>query len=138
MQLVGKLTEADLNDVQKDTSSRAPTPAALLKLLARGFALLMGVASIAAIAIVGALSVAFYGLTKLLGKIPPLRVAYQFLSRTYDNVIDRLGQKVLRDSRDGDDPEALGNAAGAELLALGGDEILDAVYGRGIGVPPQL
>lgn len=100
MQLVGKLTEADLNDVQKDTSSRASAPAALLKLAARGFALLMGVASIAAIAIVGALSVTFYGLAKLLGKIPPLRIAYQFLSRTYDNFIDWLGKKVLRDTRD--------------------------------------
>jgi hydroxymethylbilane synthase len=47
------------------------------------------------------------------------------------------GSKLLRDSRDGTDPERLGNEAGASLLAQGGDEILEAVYGRGIAVPPQ-
>jgi len=47
------------------------------------------------------------------------------------------GSKLLRDSRDGDDPEALGNAAGAALLARGGDAILEAVYVRGLAVPPQ-
>ncbi|HUO17812.1 MAG TPA: hydroxymethylbilane synthase, partial [Verrucomicrobiae bacterium] len=52
-------------------------------------------------------------------------------------VADPDGSKVLRDSRDGDDPEKLGNAAGAALLARGGDEILEAVYGRGLAVPPQ-
>jgi fatty acid desaturase len=36
----------------------------------------------------------------LFEKIRPLRQAYEFLSRTYDRVLDRLGQKVLRDSRD--------------------------------------
>jgi len=52
-------------------------------------------------------------------------------------VADPDGSKVLRDSRDGDDPEELGNAAGAALLARGGDAILEAVYGRGLAVPPQ-
>ena len=52
-------------------------------------------------------------------------------------VADPDGSKVLRDSRDGDDPEALGNAAGEALLARGGDQILEAVYGRGLAVPPQ-
>jgi hydroxymethylbilane synthase len=47
------------------------------------------------------------------------------------------GSKVLRDSRDGDNPEQLGNDAGAALLARGGDQILEAVYGRGLAVPPQ-
>jgi hydroxymethylbilane synthase len=49
------------------------------------------------------------------------------------------GSKLLRESRDGDlnNPEALGNAVGKTLLARGGDEILDAVYGRGLAVPPQ-
>jgi hydroxymethylbilane synthase len=49
------------------------------------------------------------------------------------------GSKLLRDSRDGniDDPEKLGNAAGAALLARGGDQILAAVYSRGLAVPPQ-
>lgn len=52
-------------------------------------------------------------------------------------VADPDGTKLLRDSRDGDDPEQLGNAAGAALLERGGDAILEAVYGRGLAVPPQ-
>ena len=52
-------------------------------------------------------------------------------------VADPDGSKLLRDSRDGDDPEKLGNAAGAALLVRGGDQILEAVYGRGIAVPPR-
>jgi porphobilinogen deaminase len=52
-------------------------------------------------------------------------------------VADPDGSKLLRDSRDGEDPEELGKAAGAELLKRGGDEILEAVYGRGLAVPPQ-
>jgi len=52
-------------------------------------------------------------------------------------VADPDGSKVLRDSRDGDDPERLGNEAGAALLARGGDAILEAVYGRGLAVPQQ-
>jgi hydroxymethylbilane synthase len=52
-------------------------------------------------------------------------------------VADPDGTKVLRDSRDGTDPEKLGNAAGEALLARGGDAILEAVYGRGLAVPPQ-
>jgi hydroxymethylbilane synthase len=52
-------------------------------------------------------------------------------------VADPDGTKLLRDSRDGDDPEKVGNEAGAALLARGGDKILEAVYGRGLAVPPQ-
>lgn len=52
-------------------------------------------------------------------------------------VADPDGSRVLRDSRDGSDPEKLGNAAGAALLERGGDQILEAVYGRGLAVPPQ-
>jgi hydroxymethylbilane synthase len=52
-------------------------------------------------------------------------------------VADPDGSKLLRDSRDGDDPEKLGSDAGAALLARGGDAILEAVYGRGLAVPPQ-
>jgi hydroxymethylbilane synthase len=52
-------------------------------------------------------------------------------------VADPDGSKVLRDSRDGDDPEEVGNAAGAALLGRGGDQILEVVYGRGLAVPPQ-
>ena len=52
-------------------------------------------------------------------------------------VADPNGNKLLRDSRDGDDPEQLGNDAGSALLSRGGDEILEAVYGRGLTTPPQ-
>lgn len=52
-------------------------------------------------------------------------------------VADPDGSRVLRDSRDGTDPEQLGNDAGEALLARGGDQILEAVYGRGLAVPPQ-
>jgi hydroxymethylbilane synthase len=55
-------------------------------------------------------------------------------------VADPDGSKLLRESRDGDldAPEALGNTVGKILLRRGGDEILEAVYGRGLAVPPQL
>lgn len=53
-------------------------------------------------------------------------------------VADPDGSKVLRDARDGDDPQKLGSEAAASLLSRGGDEILAAVYGRGLAVPPQL
>ena len=52
-------------------------------------------------------------------------------------VADPNGSKILRDSRDGDDPEQLGNDAGAALLNKGGDAILAAVYSRGLAIPPQ-
>jgi hydroxymethylbilane synthase len=52
-------------------------------------------------------------------------------------VADPDGSKLLRDSRDGTDPEKVGNEAGAALLSRGGDKILEAVYGRGLAVPPQ-
>jgi hydroxymethylbilane synthase len=52
-------------------------------------------------------------------------------------VADPDGTKLLRDSRDGSDPVRLGNEAGASLLKRGSDAILEAVYGRGLAVPPQ-
>src|SRR6202166_1733636 len=54
-------------------------------------------------------------------------------------VADRDGSKLLRESRDENlnDPEELGSAVGKTLLGRGGDEILDAVHGRGLAVPPQ-
>jgi hydroxymethylbilane synthase len=39
------------------------------------------------------------------------------------------GTRILRESRTGDDPLAVGEAAGEALLARGGAEILDEVYG---------
>jgi hydroxymethylbilane synthase len=52
-------------------------------------------------------------------------------------VADPDGSKVLRESRDGDDPVQLGESVGETLLQRGGDAILDAVYGQGIAVPQQ-
>ena len=47
------------------------------------------------------------------------------------------GSVVLRESREGTDPVALGEAMGESLLHRGGDAILEAVYGSGIAVPQQ-
>ena len=47
------------------------------------------------------------------------------------------GSKILRESRDGDDPETLGSEVGETLLRRGGDAILEEVYGNGIAVPQQ-
>jgi hydroxymethylbilane synthase len=47
------------------------------------------------------------------------------------------GSVVLRESREGTDPVALGEAMGESLLHRGGDAILEAVYGNGIAVPQQ-
>jgi hydroxymethylbilane synthase len=54
-------------------------------------------------------------------------------------VADPDGSKLLRESLDGNlhDPEGLGSAVGETLLNRGGDEILEAVYGRGLAIPPQ-
>jgi len=47
------------------------------------------------------------------------------------------GSKVLRESRDGRDPVELGESVGETLLARGGEEILELVYGQGLAVPQQ-
>ncbi len=60
----------------------------------------MALGSIAAVSLMGVLSFGCYGAAKLLGRVRPLRDGYQFLSRAYDRFIERLGQKILRDSRD--------------------------------------
>jgi hydroxymethylbilane synthase len=52
-------------------------------------------------------------------------------------VADPDGSRVLRDSRDGDDPEEIGREASSALRARGGDQILEAVYARGLALPPQ-
>jgi fatty acid desaturase len=71
-----------------------------LRFLFRSWAVLMGLASTIAALPVAALSFGSYGLALLLGRVRPLRVAYEFVSRGYDRVLARLGQKVLRDPRD--------------------------------------
>jgi fatty acid desaturase len=60
----------------------------------------MGLASAAAALAVAGLSFGCYGAVMFLGKVSPLRDASEYLSRAYDRVLERLGQKVLRDSRD--------------------------------------
>jgi fatty acid desaturase len=64
------------------------------------FAVLMGLASMLAVLPVAVLSFGCYGVAQLLGRVPPLRDAYEFFSRMYDRILDRLGQKILRDPRD--------------------------------------
>ena len=64
------------------------------------WAVLLGLASAVAAVPVAILSFGCYGAAQLLGKIRPVRDAYEFLSRAYDRVLERVGQKVLRDSRD--------------------------------------
>jgi fatty acid desaturase len=104
MHLAGKLAEADLNDAPKDARSSTDDSAKSLraqsKLALRWFSVPVALASIAAVTLVAVPSLGFYAAATLLGKIRPLRDAYQFLSRTYDQLLDRLGQKVLRDPRD--------------------------------------
>lgn len=47
------------------------------------------------------------------------------------------GSLVLRESRDGDDPETLGSEVGETLLRRGGDAILQEVYGQNLVAPQQ-
>jgi fatty acid desaturase len=103
-QFIGKLTAEDLNQLQENTRSstywHALNPAAVSKFLVRALAVLVALASVAAVSIVATLSFGCYGAAMLLGRIGPLRDAYQFLSRAYVRFISRLGQEVLRDHRD--------------------------------------
>src|SRR6202046_5067351 len=71
-----------------------------LRFLFRSWAVLMGLASTVAALPVAALSFGSYGVALLLGKVRPLRASYEFVSRAYDRVLGRLGEKVLRDPRD--------------------------------------
>ncbi|MGC2767375.1 MAG: fatty acid desaturase [Candidatus Acidiferrum sp.] len=71
-----------------------------LVFLLQFFAVLMGLASAIAALPVAVLSFGTYGVALWLGKIPPVRATYEFLSRSYDSLLARLGQKILRDPRD--------------------------------------
>ncbi|MFY9801966.1 MAG: fatty acid desaturase [Candidatus Acidiferrales bacterium] len=101
---VGKLAESDLNSAVSTTGANAYWPAlsfgAIPRLAAQCVAVIVAVASIAAVAMVGVLSFGLYALALALERVRPLRDAYQFLSRTYDRLIERLAEKVLRDPRD--------------------------------------
>jgi fatty acid desaturase len=61
---------------------------------------LIALASTGAISLVALLSFGGDGAARILGRVGPLRNAYQFLSRAYDRLLDQLGQEVLQDSRD--------------------------------------
>ena len=69
-------------------------------ILLRAFAYVVAVASTIAVLVVAVLSIGFYAVVMPLGKVPPLRDAYQFFSRAYDGILAHLGQKILRDPRD--------------------------------------
>jgi fatty acid desaturase len=71
-----------------------------LRFLFRWWAVLMGVASTVAALSIVALSFGCYGAAMFLGKVRPLRDAYEFLSQAYDRIIERLGKEVLQDPRD--------------------------------------
>jgi hydroxymethylbilane synthase len=47
------------------------------------------------------------------------------------------GSKVLRETGEGSEPAAVGEAVGEALLRCGGAAILEEVYGKGIAVPQQ-
>ena len=47
------------------------------------------------------------------------------------------GSKLLRESREGNDPEKLGAEVGHTLLRRGGEAILEQVYGKGFALPSQ-
>jgi fatty acid desaturase len=68
--------------------------------LFRWLAVPMGLASMAAALPVAALSFGCYGAAMLLKRVRPLCDTYEFLSRAYDRVLDRLGREVLQDPRD--------------------------------------
>jgi len=71
-----------------------------LLFLLQGCALLLGIASILGALPILAVSFGAYLLALPLGRISPLRAAYAFVSRQYDRLVERIGQKVLRDQRD--------------------------------------
>jgi fatty acid desaturase len=120
MQIAGKVGAAELDDVRSRVSGDARSdvrsgvqsgvrvarlPPALsvgaqFRAAFRWLAVLTAVASIVAVLLVGAISMGCYAVTALLAKIRPLREAYELVSGVYDRLIDRLGQKVLRDARD--------------------------------------
>jgi hydroxymethylbilane synthase len=47
------------------------------------------------------------------------------------------GTRILRETRDGTDPQQLGSEVGETLLRRGGDAILEEVYGEGFALPQQ-
>jgi len=68
--------------------------------LFRWLAVPMGLASMAAALPVALLSFGCSGVAMLFRRVRPLRDTYEFLSRAYDRILDRLGKEVLLDPRD--------------------------------------
>ncbi|MFZ0522999.1 MAG: fatty acid desaturase [Candidatus Acidiferrales bacterium] len=101
---VGKFAEAELSGVAEAARAKTYWPAlsvrAIPEFAARCAAVIVALASIAAVAMVGVFSFGLYGVAEILGKARPLRSAYELLSHAYDRFIDRLGHVVLRDPRD--------------------------------------
>jgi fatty acid desaturase len=60
----------------------------------------IALASTGAISLVALLSFGACGAAMILGRVGPLRDAYQLFSRTYDRLLDQIGREVLQDSRD--------------------------------------
>lgn len=55
-----------------------------------------------------------------------------------DGVVARPdGSELVRESRDGEDPQKLGSDVGDALLRKGGDAILEEVYGQAVATPQQ-
>ena len=104
MILTHKLAAENLNGIRRSKRSKtywhALRHAAITKLLFRTLAVVVALASIAAVSLVTSLSFGAYGIAILLGRIRPLRDAYQSLSYAYERFIDWLGQEILRDPRD--------------------------------------
>jgi hypothetical protein len=80
-----------------------------------GLGIPIALASLVAIAPVALLSFGSYGAAAILGKIRPLRGAYESISGAWDRLLDRIGQKILRDPRD---TPALRLAISLSLTAL--------------------
>lgn len=101
---VGKFAEAGLGGVEQAARAKAYWPAlswrAIPDFAARCVAVIVALASVAAVAMVGVFSFGFYGAGEILGKVQPLRRLHESLSHAYGRFIEQLGEKVLRDPRD--------------------------------------
>ena len=104
MQIAGKADAAELNGARSGAGAATHRPSlsvgAQFRAAFRWFAVLAAVASIVAVGLVAVISLGCYAAAALLGKIRPLREAYQFLSHSYDRLLERLGQTILCDARD--------------------------------------
>src|SRR5260370_42664920 len=91
-QIVAHGGEMEIDNPEIGAASMAMSFGAKPKflLLFQWFAVLMGLASAVAALPVAALSFGSYGAAMFPGGVRPLRDAYDFLSRRYDRVDDRL------------------------------------------------